>query len=87
MSEKKEMILTVVVMLLTFALKPLREFFASTYESPPSWYLEILKCVKSHNGKFTKEYTGFFDEAQTIVHLADWIACQRWCYFDLVNLK
>lgn len=68
-------------------LKPLREFLMSTYKNPPSWYLEILKCVKSHNGKFTKEHTGFFDEAQTIVHLADWIACQRWCYFDLTKLK
>lgn len=68
------------------SLKDVDEFFV-TYKSVPAWYEEILNCIMSHHGRFTKEYNGFLNEAQTIVHLADYIASRRWCYFDYSKIK
>jgi len=62
-------------------LPDVQEFF-SCYIEKPDWYYEILDCIQSHNGVFSKEYQGEFNVNQSIVHLADYIASRKWNLFD-----
>lgn len=46
------------------------------------WFQSMLACVLSHNGYFTKEFTGKFTIEQKIVHMADLIASRKYFVFD-----
>jgi putative nucleotidyltransferase with HDIG domain len=62
-------------------LDAVEDYFAC-YQTKPDWYFEILKCIQSHNGVFSREYQGKFDTNQSIVHAADYLASRKWNLFD-----
>lgn len=48
----------------------------------PHWYMPLLECVQAHNGYFTKEWQGEFSLQQKIVHIADFLASQKFLVYE-----
>lgn len=55
----------------------------------PDWYLLLLDCILSHNGRFTKDwnYKNKLTDEQKIVHLADIISSRKFLLFNLGGIE